>query len=340
MPLKEHSKTLARVKVLATGGTIAGVQNSQTGYVAGQLTAEALVSVLPDLGKTATIEIEQIANVGSQSITAEVWQALLKSLYKIEQQNEVDAVVITHGTDTMEETAWFLQLAFGGNMPVILTGAMLPANAYGADGPQNLFDAIRVAASAGVENKGVLVVMNGEIHSARYLQKQSCEGLNAFASRTAGPLGRVEGGHVEWWYAAPDKKFNGASDLVLKEFNTHKAPFPQIPVFYVTALCDEFVLDMMLAVKPRGIIIAGVGNGNMSDATMQQLQHAAQNGTIVVRSSRCPQGFVKRNLEVNDDACGFVVANDINPQKARVLLALALQKTNTPARIQDFFNKH
>lgn len=327
------------IKILATGGTIAGVQGHASSYVAGQLSANALVSALPDTGKIANIEVEQIANVGSQSMTADVWKSMLRTLYELGSQR-IDAVVITHGTDTMEETAWFLQLAYRGTLPIILTGAMRPANAYGADGPVNLLDAIRTAASPDVRNKGVLVVMNGQIHSARYVQKLACEGLDAFESRENGPIGRVGADAIEWFYEAPAKKFNNCSDVFLMHTKDINKPFPRIPVFYATALCEENTLDALLMTKPQGIIIAGVGNGNISDQAIARLQQAALQGVVVVRASRCASGSVKRNLEVNDDACGFIVANDINPQKARLLLGLALQKTNNPARIQEFFNEH
>lgn len=330
--------SLPRVMVLATGGTIAGVQNHGTSYSAGQLTAEALLSVLPDMSGVADLSAEQLANVGSQSITYAIWCDILRRVAEIVRNDQADAVVITHGTDTMEETAYFLQLALPANLPVILTGAMRPANAWGADGPRNLFDAIRVAAASVSVRNGVGIVMNGHIHDARYVQKKSCEGLDAFESREAGPIGRVDAQKIVWFVAPAEKKYAAGSALALSE-PVNDQP-PHVPVWYASAIPDEITLDAILHTNPQGIIVAGVGNGNMPQSVVSRLQQAASQGLVVVRTSRCSAGFVTRNLEINDDACGFIVAHDLNPQKARVLLMLALQKTNKPARIQEFFNKY
>ncbi|MGE4126419.1 MAG: asparaginase [Pusillimonas sp.] len=332
------NQPLPRVMVLATGGTIAGVQHQGSGYRSGQLTAEALLSVLPDVSEIASVAAEQIANVGSQSISYDIWLSLLARISGIVQNDEADAVVITHGTDTMEETAYFLQLALLANIPVVLTGAMRPANAWGADGPQNLFDAICVAAASAPGNNGVQVVMNGLVHNARYVQKTSCEGLDAFVSREAGPVARIDARQVVLYGTLPAGRTPAGSGSSLAP--APHMPAPRVIVWYVMAEDDEISLKALLATHPQGIIVAGVGNGNMSDMALRQLQQARQQGIVVVRSSRCASGAVTRNLEVNDDTSGFIVANDLNPQKARVLLMLALQKTNNPARIQEFFNKY
>ena len=328
--------SLPRVMVLATGGTIAGVQHQGSSYSAGQLTAEALLSVLPDMSGVADLSAEQLANVGSQSMTYNIWCDIARRVTEIVQNDQADAVVITHGTDTMEETAYFLRLALPVNLPVIVTGAMRPANAWGADGPRNLSDAIRVAAASVSVRNGVGIVMNGHIHDARYVHKKSCEGLDAFESREAGPIGRVDAQKIVWFAAPAEKKH--AVGLALSEFVNDQPP--HVPIWYASAIPDEITLDAILHTNPQGIIVAGVGNGNMPESVVSRLQQAASQGLVVVRTSRCSAGFVTRNLEINDDVCGFIVAHDLNPQKARVLLMLALQKTNKPARIQEFFNKY
>ena len=336
--MHKTGKALPRVVVLATGGTIAGVQHHGSGYNAGQLTAEALLSVLPETSEIAHVSAEQIANVGSQSISYDIWLSLWARITEITLKNQADAVVITHGTDTMEETAYFLQLALATDLPVVLTGAMRPANAWGADGPQNLFDAIRVAAATLPGCNGVRVVMNGLVHNARYVQKDTCEGLDAFISREAGPMARVDANTVMPYCSIPLDKMPAADGFSLTP--QPGTPAPRVLVWYAMAHEDEISLQAVLATNPQGIIVAGVGNGNMSETTCRLLHESRQQGVIVVRSTRCSAGFVTRNLEVNDDVYGFVVAHDLNPQKARVLLMLALQKTNNPARIQEFFNKY
>lgn len=334
--------SLPRILILATGGTIAGVQKEAAAYTAGKLSAKALVSALPDLSSTARISAEQLVNIGSQSMTYAVWRALARRITEVAQNNLADAVVVTHGTDTMEETAYFLHLAVPVDLPVVLTGAMRPANAYAADGPENLFNALRVAATPETKGKGVVVVMNGEIHSARYVQKSACDGLQAFESRETGVMGVVNQVGIKYFYAGPAAKHTTKSELTLNllALEQNARPNLRVPILYAYAAEDDETLEAILATQPNGIVVAGVGNGNMSDATLSRLQAAAGNGLPVVRASRCQTGFVARNLEVNDDQSKFIVANDLNPQKARVILLLASQKTNNSAEIQKYFDKH
>lgn len=340
--MKPLRTTPPRVIVLATGGTIAGVQDMNAAYTAGQLSANALLSALPDLSEFASVCVEQIANIGSQSMTSKVWLDLMNRIRKIDANQEADAVVITHGTDTLEETAYFLHLALGTDLPVVLTGAMRPANAYGADGPQNLVDAIMWAVSPEAGATGVTVVMNGKVHNARYVQKQVCEGLDAFDSREAGPIARLKGCQITHYTRSIGQKHGEASQLTLEKAlnTTDEKTLPRVSIYYAAALADDKMLEAVLMTKPQGIIVAGVGNGNVAGSTLSVLQEASRQGISVVRSSRCSSGYVTRNLEVADDAFGFIVAHDLNPQKARILLMLALQKTNDPSRIQIFFNEH
>lgn len=342
MPDRHKAVALPRVTILATGGTIAGVQTGQAAYVAGKLSAKALLSALPDLSGIAAVQAEQLVNIGSQSMTWTVWAALARRITQIAQAGQADAIVVTHGTDTMEETAYFLHLALSVDVPVVITGAMKPANAYAADGPINLYDAVQVAADPRSAKKGVLVVMNGVVHSARYVQKRACEGIDAFESRDTGPMGCITKMGVHYFYKGPVQKFGSASELHLDLSATDQDARPpvRVPVWYAMAANDIETLEALLLTKPAALVVAGVGNGNMSDETMQCLASAAAQGLVVARATRCAAGCVTRNLEVQDDAYGFVVTHDLNAHKARVLLFLALQKTAEIVKIQKYFDEH
>lgn len=326
---------LPRIAILGTGGTIAGAVATGVGYQSGRLTIAQTLAALPDMSGCARISVEQVANVGSQTIHYEIWAALARRVQALADSGEVDAVVITHGTDTLEETACFLSLTVSTLLPVVLTGAMRPAHALGADGIANVCHAIAVAACPDARGRGVLVVMNEQIHSARDVQKMAANGLAAFASPNRGGVGRVLGNTAVFHCAAlpqrsmqsPFAAFSGSAPAV-------------VSILYSHGDLDIRLVKAMLALNPDGIVLAGVGDGNTTDSTLLMLGEASGKGVAVVRASRTGSGDVMRNVEIDDDEYGFIAARDLNPQKARILLMLALQKTRDSNVIQDFFNNY
>ncbi|OZI68361.1 asparaginase [Bordetella genomosp. 1] len=332
-------RRLPRIALIATGGTIAGAQTetSGSGYKSGALSVDTLLEAIPSLASLAQIQAEQLVNVGSQNMTYAVWHALARRVDELLRSDAVDGVVITHGTDTLEETAYFLSLVLPHAKPVVLVGAMRPATAISADGPRNIHSAVAVAASAQAKDRGPLVVMNDEVHYARHVQKMACGGVDAFDSPNAGRAGVVRGNRVTFYGQS-----GIASAAAAKVFPLDQLPatvWPRVDIAYACADMDGVLIDFM-ASQAQGIVLAGVGDGNATDAAVDALMNAARNGVAVVRSTRCGSGSVGRNIEVDDDHGGFIAAYELNPQKARVLLTLALMSRRDRADIQALFDRY
>jgi len=324
-----------RVIVLATGGTIAGRADlrSAGGYNAGGVTGEQLIAGVPGLDDLAAIHVEQIANTGSQDISEAIWLRLAARIRQIINHDEADGIVITHGTDTLEETAFFLHLALPADKAVVLTGAMWPSDAPDADGPANLRAAIQVAASPQSRGRGVLVVMNGAIHDPRRVAKTHTTAVQAFESPEAGPIGAVDPAAL--CYFAPASAARRAPFAL-----PQTAPLPRVAIIYAHAGMDAVSVGHAVQDGARGIVLAGLGNGNAPQAALAALARAVRQGVAVVRASRVPAGRVSRNVEIDDDASGFVVAGHLNPQKARLLLQLLLAKGITaPDAVQRAFDQ-
>ena len=325
---------LPRIAVLTTGGTIAGLPAEGLSYRAGSLPAQRLLESVPQAAKWARLSVEAVAEVGSQDVDHALWRTLAARVRALMDDGRVDGIVITHGTDTLEETAFFLHMAVQANKPVVLTGAMRPAHTPGADGPANLLDAIAAACSPAARPLGVCVLMNQTLYDAVEVQKARAEGLDAFSCRNHGPLGRVSGhqlalhpgagqGNPAWRGAfADDSRFDA---------------WPRVHILYAHAGMDAALLDAMLATRPDGMVVAGVGNGNASASTWRRLQAAASEGVAVVRASRTPAGQVWPGVEVDDEQLGFIAAGGLSPQKARVLLLLALQRRVNARQLKAHF---
>jgi L-asparaginase len=328
---------LPRIVVLATGGTIAGAAASdvQAGYTSGQVGVEQLLAAVPQAKKLATLRGEQIANIGSQDMNDEVWVKLATRINEILAMPDVTGVVVTHGTDTIEETAYFLNLVVKSNKPVVLTAAMRPSTALSADGPLNFYNAVGVAANKDAVGRGVLVVVNDWIHGASSLTKTSTTAVQTFLSPVSGLIGTVAYGEVEW-YRGPVGK-NTTSSAFSVDRNTQ---LPRVDIIMATENMDGAMIDAAAAAGAKGIVIAGVGNGNMTKIALDALAAQAKKGIVCVRSSRVATGQVGRNVEVNDDKEGLVASLGLNPQKARVLLRLALLKTTDPKTIQRYFDEY
>jgi L-asparaginase len=324
----------ATIVILATGGTIAGAAASgtQSGYTSGQVTIDAMVNAVPDITKLANIKGEQISNVGSQDMSFEIMVKLAKRINELAAAKATDGVVITHGTDTMEETAYFLNLVIKTDMPVVLVGSMRPSTAVSADGPLNLYNGVAVAADPNAKGRGVLLVMNDWIHSAQTLTKVSTTAVQTFMSPIRGLIGTTAYG-VNDYYRFPDQKFGLKS-----EFSVEGATrLPRVDIIYADVDMPADLIDASVERGAKGIVIAGVGNGNMPKAALEACARASKKGVIVVRSTRVATGTVSRNVECDDDALGLVASYNLNPQKSRILLSVALLKARKLDEIQKIF---
>ncbi|MFV0480767.1 MAG: type II asparaginase [Campylobacteraceae bacterium] len=325
------------VYILATGGTIAGAGESslKSTYTSGVVTVDKLIAAVPAINEIATIKGEQISSIGSQEMNNQVWLKLAKRVNELLAQKDVDAVVITHGTDTMEETAFFLNLVVKSTKPVVLVGAMRSGTSMSADGPLNIFNAVNVAINKDSVAKGVVVVMNEEIHSAREVTKLNTSAVNTFASPNAGKIGTVFYGNVE--YLMSTTKPN----TVNSEFDVSTlSDLPRVDILFAHPEDSDVFVKAAVKAGAKGIVHAGMGNGNIFPITQEALGEAVKEGVVVLRSSRVPTGSTVLEGEVDDKKFGFIAASTLNAQKARVLLMLGLTKTNNPAELQKLFLKY
>ena len=332
-----QAQQLPRVIILATGGTIAGAgaASDRAGYTAGKIPIDDLIGGIPTIKKVANITGEQIASVGSQDMTVDIWKKLAIRINEINKNKEAEGIVITHGTDTQEETAYFLDLVLTGDKPVVLTGSMRPATAISADGPKNLYDAITIAASPKSIGRGVLVSFNEGIYDARDVMKLSTTKTNAFGSPNTGPVGQAYDGRVEY-YLKSEREVKPNQPITL----TADTKLPRVDIVYMYADAPPDEIDMLVSKKVDGIVIAGVGNGNFNKAYTDAVKRAVAAGIIVCRASRTPSGRVVLHDEINDEELGTIVSDDLTPQKARILLMLGLTKTKDKKQLQEFFFKY
>ena len=323
------------IHILATGGTIAGTGASATAtnYTAGQVAISSLLDAVPEIKNIANVTGEQIVKIGSQDMNDEVWLTLARKINQLMKDPNIDGIVITHGTDTMEETAYFLNLTVKGDKPVVLVGAMRPSTAISADGPLNLYNAVVVAADKASKGKGVLVAMNGNILGAADVSKMNTVSVETFQAPNSGALGHVLNGKVTYT-ASPEKKHTTQSVFDVSQLDK----LPKVGIVYGYSNIDADMVAPMLENGYQGIVHAGVGNGNIHKNVFPVLTDARKKGILVVRSSRVPAGPTSLDAEVNDAEYQFVASQGLNPQKARVLLMLALTKTNDWKKIQEYFN--
>jgi L-asparaginase len=335
LPLAAADK--ANIVILATGGTIAGSAATQTqaGYTSGQVGVEVLIKAVSQLKELANIRGEQVANVGSQDMSDAIWLKLADRVNAVLGEPNVDAVVITHGTDTLEETAYFLNLVVASEKPVVMTAAMRPATALSADGPLNIYNAVAVAADPQAADRGVLVVLNDDIHGARAFTKTSTTDVQTFQSLETGLVGTTLYGKKRW-FGAPYRNNINHSEFSLEGVTA----LPRVDVIYINADVSPDLIEAAVKNGAKGIVTAGVGNGNMTGAALDAVKAAVKAGVVVVRSSRVTSGAVGRNVEVNDDEIGTVASGDLNPARSRVLLKLALLTTSDPVKIQQYFDSY
>ncbi|MGI9375552.1 MAG: asparaginase [Tsuneonella suprasediminis] len=304
------------IRVLATGGTIAGKAGSATrhDYRPGQIGIDDLLSEAESLGMAVTLSGVQIANIGSEDIGPAVWSPLHAATVAAVADPAVDGVIITHGTDTVEETALLLDLTLPTAKPVVMVGAMRPADAVGSDGLRNLANAVRVASDPGAAGRGVLVVMGDRVFAARDVRKVRTRGTDAFRGFPRESIGLVTPSALDW-FGAP-WRMGEAARFVWPD------QWPEVPVLPIWAGIEPDYVTRLTGPDTRGVVVAGVGEGNMPEPVRQVLRELAVRGVAVVRASRIDEGLVDREPE--DDANGFLAARALNPPKARILLQLML----------------
>jgi L-asparaginase len=324
----------ANVVILATGGTIAGAAatGTQAGYTSGAVNIDTMIAGVPGITDLANIKGEQISNVGSQDMTFDIMLKLAKRINELAKSPSVDGFVITHGTDTMEDTAFFLNLTVKTDKPVVMVGSMRPSTAVSADGPLNLYNAVGVAADPKAAGRGVLVVMNDWIQGAHSLTKTSTTAVQTFMSPLRGLVGTANYGKNDF-FTSPEWKHTTQSEFDITNVTT----LPRVDIIYASADMSPDLIECAATNGAKGIVIAGVGNGNMNKASVTAAANAAKKGVVIVRSSRVVTGSVGRNVELNDDQLGFIASDELNPQKARILLTLALLKQRTPEQLQQMF---
>ena len=324
----------ANVVILATGGTIAGAAatGTQAGYTSGAVNIDTMIAAVPGITDLANIKGEQISNVGSQDMTFDIMLKLAKRINELAKSPSVDGFVITHGTDTMEDTAFFLNLTVKTDKPVVMVGSMRPSTAVSADGPLNLYNAVGVAADPKAAGRGVLVVMNDWIQGAHSLTKTSTTAVQTFMSPLRGLVGTANYGKNDF-FTSPEWKHTTQSEFDITNVTT----LPRVDIIYASADMSPDLIECAATNGAKGIVIAGVGNGNMNKVSVTAAANAVKKGVVVVRASRVATGSVGRNVELNDDELGFIASDELNPQKARILLTLALLKQRTPEQLQQMF---
>ena len=326
-----------KIRIIATGGTIAGVSESatSTAYTAGQVGVKTLIDAVPQMLYIADVTGEQLVNIGSQDMNDEVWLKLSKRINQLLNDEGYDGVVVTHGTDTMEETAYFLSLTVHSDKPVVLVGSMRPSTAISADGPANIYNGVATLVDPSSKGHGVMVCMNNELFDAKSVVKTHTTDCATFKGGIFGELGYVYNGkpvylHKSVFKQGVDSEFSvdGLTEL------------PKVGIVYGYANCSPLPMQAFVNAKFDGIVLAGVGDGNFYKDVFDVALQARKQGIQIVRSSRVPFGPTNLNGEVDDAKYQFIASLNLNPQKARVLLMLALTKTKDWQKIQQYFEEY
>ena len=318
------------ILVLATGGTIAGVgeQGNIAGYRPGRLSADELLKEIPNIDDVAPIETVQICNVNSDDITANIWLELADIINRESKDDNVKGFVITHGTDTLEETAYFLNLTVKTNKSVIITGAMRPATAISADGPMHLYQAVCAAKAPETEGQGVLAVFADRIYTARAVTKTSTYQLTAISAGRMGAIGVIRDGKV-YLYETTNKPHTSKSEFDVSRLNS----LPKVAILYFHVDASAEFLKYAIE-HSDGIVIAGAGAGEFSIEFGELIEKAE---IPVVVSSRVDDGLITEDMLLFKNT---IAANNLSPQKAAVLLRLALTVTKDKERIAKMFAKY
>lgn len=326
-----------KIRIIATGGTIAGVSASATSsaYGAGQVGIQTLIDAVPQIKDLADVSGEQLVNIGSQDMNDEVWLKLAKRINQLLNNEGYDGVLVTHGTDTMEETAYFLSLTVHSDKPVILVGSMRPSTAISADGPANLYNGVAALVDPSSKGHGVMACMNNELFEAKALIKTHTTDCATFKGGLYGEVGYVYNGKPVYLHKSVSKQG------LTSEFNVdNMTSLPKVGIVYGYANCSPLPMQAFVDNHFDGIVLAGVGDGNFYKDVFDVAVKAQNAGIQIVRSSRVPTGPTNLNGEVDDAKYHFVASLNLNPQKARVLLMLALTKTHDWQKIQQYFEEY
>ena len=334
--LAREAGKLANVVILATGGTIAGTGATSTttvGYTAATVGVQRLIEAVPELKKVANVKGEQVFQIASENMNNDYWLKLAKRVNELLRQDDVDGIVITHGTDTIEETAYFLNLVVKSRKPVVIVGAMRPSTAISADGPVNLYNAATLAASEEAVGKGVLVVLNDQINGAREVTKTNTANADTFRSWELGFLGYMQD-NAPHFYRTSTRRHTADTEFDVSNLDK----LPDVDIVYGYANMNRIAVDAFVNAGDKGLVHAGVGDGSLARPAVEPaLIEARKKGVVIVRASRVGNGIVARNGEAKDDELDFVVSDTLSPQKARILLMLALTKTSDTKQIQRMF---
>jgi L-asparaginase len=327
---------VTRVHILGTGGSISGVGPHRLDYTlypeAGRkkLTVEQILERIPEARELAELTGEDVLQVGSPSIGPKEWLQLAERIHSL----SVDGIVLTHGTATLEETAYFLHLTVKSDRPVVVTGAMRPPSALGSDAELNLLDAIRLAAHPDAARRGVLTILNNEIHSARDVTKSNAFRVDTFDSRDFGVLGYVDSDARVLFYRAVTRPHTTATPFDVRG----KKELPRVDMVYSYAGGDGVLVDALTERRPDGMVLVGFGGGSYPAAFLEAGKRAVQAGIPVVLATRSWNGRVVTTPKKAAD--GFIVCDDLMPQKARILLMLALTVTREREAIQQMFYEY
>jgi len=315
-----------KVLIITTGGTIASVTDSSS------IEGAELIRAVPQLLEYADIEVEEFSNIGSSKMTPDMWLKLVQRIgVVLDETPAIRCVIITHGTDTMEETAFFLNLTHAKNTPIVLVGSMRASDEISADGPANLINAVRVGISEEAVGKGVMVVMNDNISAARDLRKAHNRRVDAFQATDRGYLGFVDPEKVTF-YRTPLKPHTVSSDFNVYQLDS----LPKVDIVQDFAGLDPGILSYFLRRPNQGMVVISFAGGRVTRAMAQLLELPADHKPIVVSSS------IKggRIMGSNPSGTPIIVANDLPANKARILLMLALTKTTDITQIQTYFHQY
>ncbi|OYD09978.1 asparaginase [Paludifilum halophilum] len=323
---------MSKIAVLTTGGTIAMAEDEHTGSVrpAG---AESLRPVLPTIARYAEVEMEHVANLPSPHMTPSVMYRISLRVAELLDREDVDGVVITHGTDTLEETAYYLDLVIASEKPVVITGAMRSQNELGADGPLNLVNAVRTAASPQARGKGTMVVFNDEIHAARWVIKTHTSNVATFRSPTHGPIGTLTKKEALFQQSFPRQ-----------HHFPHREPKDRIDLVKAAAGTDDLFIRASLEAGCGGLVIESLGQGNLPPSMLPGLKKALEQNIPIVLVSRCYNGFVEDTYGYEGGGkqlkdWGVIFSNGLNGQKARIQLMAALHISRDPVTLQQYFHE-
>ena len=330
--------SLPRIAVVTTGGTIDSLGTDRLDLAAyletgRRLEPGALIAGIPELARIASVTEIPFRRLRAHAMTDDDLADLRDVVAGLLDRDEADGVVVTHGTNTLEETAWLLHLTVSSDAPVVLTGAMRPASALSPDGPLNLLNAVRVAASPVTRGLGVLVVLDDTIHGARDVTKSNTLRTNAFADGAAGPLGWTDGDGRVVLAHAPGR----GTAIRGRHAGTDLRALPRVDVTVSHQGADGALVDAAAAAGARGIVSAGTGAGYPTPGEVDALERASRAGVIVCQASRVGSGRVPRVPSLA--ARGWLAADDLQPWKARILLRLGLATTSDSDVLQALFDE-